>query len=232
MIPEFGQLCLIFALCLATAQAVFPLAGAQLGKPGWMAVALPAAAGHTVFVLGAFAALAFIGFHEDGVSIHLCGVRVQLRCKACVREERVRGALAARDAGLLLAGHGHTRFPKRLVPGQMQRQVIMGGHDHVDGVALEHRGEAWQEVRIPKVGQARVAAPEHVAPVVVAAGRAVEIDVHHILERGMDLQRVLRTTGEDEHPDLAHGHRGMGRDVFMPGTNLRRCGRTAGGITR
>jgi len=65
MIPEFGQLCLIFALCLATAQAVFPLAGAQLGKPGWMAVALPAAAGHTVFVLGAFAALAWSFLGND-----------------------------------------------------------------------------------------------------------------------------------------------------------------------
>ena len=65
MIPEFGQLCLIFALCLATAQAVFPLAGAQLGKPGWMAVALPAAAGHTVFVLGAFAALAWSFISND-----------------------------------------------------------------------------------------------------------------------------------------------------------------------
>ncbi|MBW7931064.1 MAG: cytochrome c biogenesis protein CcsA, partial [Gammaproteobacteria bacterium] len=65
MIPEFGQLCLIFALCLATAQAFFPLLGAQLHKPGWMAVAMPAAAGQTVFVLGSFAALAWSFISSD-----------------------------------------------------------------------------------------------------------------------------------------------------------------------
>ena len=65
MIPEFGQLCLILALCLAVAQAFFPLAGAQLGKPAWMAVAVPAAAGQMVFVLGAFATLAWSFVHND-----------------------------------------------------------------------------------------------------------------------------------------------------------------------
>ena len=65
MIPEFGQLCLILALCLAVAQAFFPLAGAHLGKPAWMAVAIPAAAGQMVFVLGAFASLAWSFVHND-----------------------------------------------------------------------------------------------------------------------------------------------------------------------
>jgi cytochrome c-type biogenesis protein CcmF len=59
MVPEFGQLCLILALCLACAQAFFPIAGAQLRRAGWMAVAVPAAAGQAVFLLGAFAALAW-----------------------------------------------------------------------------------------------------------------------------------------------------------------------------
>jgi cytochrome c-type biogenesis protein CcmF len=59
MIPEFGQLCLILALCLACGQAFFPIAGAQLGRAGWMAVAVPAAAGQAVFLGGAFAALAW-----------------------------------------------------------------------------------------------------------------------------------------------------------------------------
>ncbi len=65
MIPEFGQLCLILAFCTAAAQAFFPLAGAQLGRPAWMSVAIPAAAGHGVFVTGAFAALAWSFVHND-----------------------------------------------------------------------------------------------------------------------------------------------------------------------
>jgi len=59
MIPEFGQVCLILALCLALAQGILPLAGAQLERPAWMAVAIPAAAGQAVFVLGAFGTLAW-----------------------------------------------------------------------------------------------------------------------------------------------------------------------------
>ncbi|GIK34085.1 MAG: hypothetical protein AMXMBFR45_19870 [Gammaproteobacteria bacterium] len=65
MVPEFGQLCLILALCLATAQAFFPLAGAQLHKVSWMRVAIPAAAGHAVFVLAAFATLAWSFVNND-----------------------------------------------------------------------------------------------------------------------------------------------------------------------
>jgi cytochrome c-type biogenesis protein CcmF len=65
MIPEFGQVCLILALCLAVTQAFFALAGAQLGRPAWMAVATPAAAGQAVFVAGAFAALAWSFVHND-----------------------------------------------------------------------------------------------------------------------------------------------------------------------
>jgi cytochrome c-type biogenesis protein CcmF len=65
MIPEFGQLCLILALCLSLAQAFFPLVGAHAGKPAWMAVAVPAAAGQMVFVLGAFATLAWSFINND-----------------------------------------------------------------------------------------------------------------------------------------------------------------------
>jgi cytochrome c-type biogenesis protein CcmF len=65
MIPEFGQLCLILALCLAVAQAFFPLAGAHAGRSAWMAVAMPTAAGQMVFVLGAFAALAWSFINND-----------------------------------------------------------------------------------------------------------------------------------------------------------------------
>ncbi len=65
MTPEFGQLCLVLALCLAVVQAVFPLAGAQTGRNAWMAVAVPAAAGQAVFALGAFAALAWSFLTSD-----------------------------------------------------------------------------------------------------------------------------------------------------------------------
>jgi cytochrome c-type biogenesis protein CcmF len=47
MIPEFGQLALALALCLALVQATLPLLGAGLGRPDWMALARPAAASNT-----------------------------------------------------------------------------------------------------------------------------------------------------------------------------------------
>jgi len=50
MIPELGQLCTTIALCLAVVQTFFPLVGAQLDKPAWMAVARPAAVGQFVFL--------------------------------------------------------------------------------------------------------------------------------------------------------------------------------------
>jgi cytochrome c-type biogenesis protein CcmF len=65
MIPEFGQLCLILALCLAAAQAFFPLLGAQLRRTAWLTVAGPAAAGQLVFVASAFACLAWSFVHND-----------------------------------------------------------------------------------------------------------------------------------------------------------------------
>ena len=43
MLPEIGQVALVLALLVAGLQAVLPIAGAQRGKPGWMAVARPAA---------------------------------------------------------------------------------------------------------------------------------------------------------------------------------------------
>jgi len=57
MIPELGHFALILALCLAIAQAFFPLAGAQLNKTRWMAVAKPAARGQFIFLLISFVCL-------------------------------------------------------------------------------------------------------------------------------------------------------------------------------
>jgi len=65
MIPELGHFALILALCLAIAQAVFPLAGSQLNKPRWMAVAKPAAQGQFIFLLIAFACLTAAFINND-----------------------------------------------------------------------------------------------------------------------------------------------------------------------
>jgi cytochrome c-type biogenesis protein CcmF len=65
MVPEFGQVALILAGCLALAQAFFPLAGAQLGRRSWMAVAIPAAAGQAVFAVVALASLAWSFLQND-----------------------------------------------------------------------------------------------------------------------------------------------------------------------
>src|SRR5215472_5532509 len=59
MIPELGHLALILALCLATAQAWFGIAGAQRGDRVWMSVVRPAAVAQALFVLTAFVALAY-----------------------------------------------------------------------------------------------------------------------------------------------------------------------------
>jgi hypothetical protein len=44
MIPEFGQIALALALCLALVQGTLPLVGAAVGRADWMALARPAAA--------------------------------------------------------------------------------------------------------------------------------------------------------------------------------------------
>jgi len=58
LIPEIGNFALVLALCLALVQAVFPIFGAEAGKPAWMALARPAAAGQFVFVMVALIVLA------------------------------------------------------------------------------------------------------------------------------------------------------------------------------
>ncbi|MCC5794796.1 MAG: heme lyase CcmF/NrfE family subunit [Chromatiales bacterium] len=65
MWPELGQICLIIALCLAICQAFFPLVGAQTGRAGWMAIAVPAAAGQLVFVAIAYAILTAAFIQHD-----------------------------------------------------------------------------------------------------------------------------------------------------------------------
>ncbi len=57
MIPEVGQFALVLALLLALVQGTIPLAGAQLGLRGWMALARPVAQGQFAFVAVAAACL-------------------------------------------------------------------------------------------------------------------------------------------------------------------------------
>jgi cytochrome c-type biogenesis protein CcmF len=65
MIPEFGQLALALALCLALVQCTVPLLGAASGRADWMALARPAAAGQFVFVAISFAALEYALLTDD-----------------------------------------------------------------------------------------------------------------------------------------------------------------------
>ncbi|MBC8120013.1 MAG: heme lyase CcmF/NrfE family subunit, partial [Burkholderiaceae bacterium] len=65
MIPEIGNLALILALLLATAQAVLPIAGAARGDRTWMAVARPAARGQVLFITIAFGCLVYSFISND-----------------------------------------------------------------------------------------------------------------------------------------------------------------------
>jgi cytochrome c-type biogenesis protein CcmF len=59
MIPELGHLALMLALCLAVLQAFFGMVGAQRGQLIWMTAVRPVAVAQSVFLLLAFAALAY-----------------------------------------------------------------------------------------------------------------------------------------------------------------------------
>src|SRR3979411_1459256 len=59
MIPELGQFALIIALCIALVQGILPIVGAARNNVVWMNFARPAAQGQFVFVVIAFACLAY-----------------------------------------------------------------------------------------------------------------------------------------------------------------------------
>ena len=65
MLPELGQIALILALLIAVLQAVMPIAGAQRGKTGWMAVARPAAYAQLLLVSIAFVILTVAFVTQD-----------------------------------------------------------------------------------------------------------------------------------------------------------------------
>ena len=98
MIPELGHFALILALCVALVQASLPLLGAAKHKPGWMAVARPAAQAHLLFMLIAFGCLtyAFI-VHDFSVAYvaHNSNTRLPL-------PYRISGVWGAHEGSLLL----------------------------------------------------------------------------------------------------------------------------------
>jgi cytochrome c-type biogenesis protein CcmF len=65
MLPELGQFALILALLLAVVQCVLPIVGAHTGNRALIAVARPAVAGQTVFVVLAFALLTYAFATQD-----------------------------------------------------------------------------------------------------------------------------------------------------------------------
>ncbi|HTR01267.1 MAG TPA: heme lyase CcmF/NrfE family subunit, partial [Candidatus Acidoferrum sp.] len=65
MIPELGNFALMLALGLAVLQALLPLAGTYTGNRVWMGLCRPLSAGIWVFVLLAFATLAWSFLHDD-----------------------------------------------------------------------------------------------------------------------------------------------------------------------
>jgi cytochrome c-type biogenesis protein CcmF len=65
VIPELGHFALVVALALALAQVFFSFAGARTGRASWIATARPIAVGQFLFVLAAFAALAWSFVNND-----------------------------------------------------------------------------------------------------------------------------------------------------------------------
>ena len=65
MIPELGHLSLVIALCIAVAQAIFPLLGSQTQNRAWITMAKPAALGQLLFLLIAFLCLGYAFLQDD-----------------------------------------------------------------------------------------------------------------------------------------------------------------------
>jgi cytochrome c-type biogenesis protein CcmF len=65
VIPEIGQFALILALCMALAQSIFPLLGAQLGIDSWVALSRPTVWAHLLFMLIAFGCLTYAFLVHD-----------------------------------------------------------------------------------------------------------------------------------------------------------------------
>ena len=65
MIPELGNFALMLALCLASLQAVVPMAGSFTNNQLWMSLARPLSSGLWVFMVLSFSCLAYAFLHDD-----------------------------------------------------------------------------------------------------------------------------------------------------------------------
>ena len=68
MIPEIGHFALIVALCVALVQGILPLIGAHQQRPGWIALARPAAMAQALLMAVAFGCLT-IAFVQNDFSV-------------------------------------------------------------------------------------------------------------------------------------------------------------------
>ncbi len=98
MIPELGQLSLSIALVVALVQGVLPLAGAQRGDAGWMAVARPAAHSLALLVAFAFGCLVY-AFVANDFSVQYVA---QHSNSALPLQYRISGAWGGHEGSLLL----------------------------------------------------------------------------------------------------------------------------------
>ena len=71
MIPEIGHMALILALCMALAQAVFPVIGAHKGIHSWVALARPTARAHLLFLLIAYGCLTYAFIVNDFSEVYV-----------------------------------------------------------------------------------------------------------------------------------------------------------------
>ncbi len=65
MIPELGHFALILALCVAIAQTIFPILGAQFGYSRWIALARPTAYAQLGFTLLSYVCLTLVFINND-----------------------------------------------------------------------------------------------------------------------------------------------------------------------
>jgi len=65
VIPEIGHFALVLAMCLAIAQAIFPLVGTLNNTPSWAGLARPLAWGQALFLTIAFGALTYSFLVDD-----------------------------------------------------------------------------------------------------------------------------------------------------------------------
>jgi cytochrome c-type biogenesis protein CcmF len=65
MIPELGNFAVMLALCLAALQTIIPMAGTVTGNQLWMSLCRPLSSGIWVFMVLAFACLAYAFLHDD-----------------------------------------------------------------------------------------------------------------------------------------------------------------------